>query len=846
LPIERISESQLIDISEITRIPEKTLKLIGLSYDEAYEIVGDLKYRKYPNLTKQQIIDNLNKKIKPLEAEIKEREQGDISNTDDALHIEEPNIIKSRSMDKKRIETIIKKIPEYVYLGLIQKGKTVYEINPNASNNGSNEQTKFSHLSIWHSKKEIDKFVQLKLKLTDLEISKITYEDGRNRFYNSIVQVISKLRHDETIIDWVDVDESRPGIWRIVNVEEVETKDNTELEIPENNINILDNHNFFILTGPWKNWEQGIRQNPMIFGISDTDQQMKVYEKIKPGDMVFFYQTTEFPIFFSTRGIFGVGRVIGKKTSNAMIFPEEVKEEKIIYRNHIQIEKIKIAQNDNEIIPWIEELTWTQTINPIDKRELVLALHSTISGTWKLKEFDLEENSEKKSILERDSKYLELPSKEKLMEIKEKIQSTLLVNGDVIEKIIASLYAGKHVLLTGPVGTGKTDLAQTLPEIVWNYFPEIHTATSDWTTQDVIGGLYPKIEKNGEMKFQIQKGCVSSTLAKNWSDETGQTGNRITCTREDSEGNEHEYDGVWLVIDEFNRASIDRAFGQLFTALEYRNELKVPTAKPSIDNDGQEFDRFLIPSDYRIIGTLNTYDKHFLFHLSDALKRRFDFIEVGIPERKDYEKEFEIIKHKSADNDLLKEELELLLKENIITRIYFIEIIAFIRKIKQLGTAISISILRDLLIFHKMGKTWDESLDSGLVKKIIPQLEGVPSTALIILYKFINGDLGNYFVEFPIDDHPEKISDFKNELEKYEEYFRQRFEKEFSNNWLEMFENMSLSKLKNDESLSEQKDAIEKELNPWGEKIPELKNFKKAIFSMIKEDGFTIPGNLNS
>ena len=114
------------------------------------------------------------------------------------------------------------------------------------------------------------------------------------------------------------------------------------------------------------------------------------------------------------------------------------------------------------------------------------------------------------------------------------------------------------------------------------------------------------------------------------------------------------------------------------------------------------------------------------------------------------------------------------------------------------------------------------------------------------MYKFINGYLGNYFVEFPIDDHPEKISDFKNELEKYEEYFRQRFEKEFSNNWLEMFENMSLSKLKNDESLSEQKDAIEKELNPWGEKIPELKNFKKAIFSMIKEDGFTIPGNLNS
>ena len=39
-----------------------------------------------------------------------------------------------------------------------------------------------------------------------------------------------------------------------------------------------------------------------------------------------------------------------------------------------------------------------------------------------------------------------------------------------------------------------------------------------------------------------------------------------------------------------------------------------------------------IPSDYRIIGTMNTHDKSFLFNLSDALKSRFSIIKIPVPE----------------------------------------------------------------------------------------------------------------------------------------------------------------------------------------------------------------------
>ena len=352
---------------------------------------------------------------------------------------------------------------------------------------------------------------------------------------------------------------------------------------------------------------------------------------------------------------------------------------------------------------------------------------------------------------------LSLPSAAAMKQAIKGIQDQILIDEDTILKIVASLVSGKNILLTGAVGTGKTHLAKILPEIVWReneiagYHADVYTATSDWTTKDVIGGIVPKLDEDEHVTYSIEKGCVTETVSKNWRDESSEEKIRVFFNAESNiDGEERKFRGKWLTIDEFNRADIDKSFGQLFTAIEH-GKMKIPTI-----SQGRSYDDLELPMDYRIIGTLNTSDKHFLNTLSDALKRRFTVIELfpASYDQQDTELYYVVVQAlEKLGNHVTALEVDKGNKtiiwgkdheaEEILKSLY--RIMAYIRQIKPLGTALLVSMFKIMIVYHALDKNWAESLDLALTSNLLPQLESQQYWKLKIIKAVICDSPSQFF-----------------------------------------------------------------------------------------------------
>lgn len=173
------------------------------------------------------------------------------------------------------------------------------------------------------------------------------------------------------------------------------------------------------------------------------------------------------------------------------------------------------------------------------------------------------------------------------------------------EETYKLIKSRKYLILQGPPGTGKTRLAKILAEKLNSkvFFTQFHAETS---YSDFIYGIRPNLDASG-LKYSEYKGKFYNAL-------------EYAILNKDQ--------NVVLIIDELNRANLSNILGPIFYLFEY----KMDDGNVEL-NIGGNLDIKKIPSNFFVIGTMNTADRS-LAVVDFALRRRFAWYDLK-PEKID-------------------------------------------------------------------------------------------------------------------------------------------------------------------------------------------------------------------
>lgn len=311
----------------------------------------------------------------------------------------------------------------------------------------------------------------------------------------------------------------------------------------------------------------------------------------------------------------------------------------------------------------------------------------------------------------------------------------LLPDSDaIVERAVVALLTG-HLILEGPPGTGKSTLAGALAE-AFDCTYLVETATADWSTYDVIGGLQPSIsEQDG-----------GAEVLKPWLGHVPRAAVRCAdvIAQNDDDGEQEPHQAHWLVIDEFNRADIDKAIGSLYTVLGGGGGAD-GRRLPLWFGDAPERQECWIPDRFRIVGTLNSIDTAYVFTLSQGLQRRFQFVHVGVPSQIQAREEIANAARQAlrwrrrtygprAGEGATAEEAEALASRDPLAGALETlgDLVEFLRYDERtswpLGTAQIVDVLRHVVLQSAEGEgaqALKPALDLALSDRVVPQMSGL-------------------------------------------------------------------------------------------------------------------------
>ncbi len=363
----------------------------------------------------------------------------------------------------------------------------------------------------------------------------------------------------------------------LLKLQKKEPQDISE-EIIEPEASDIEPLNFWWLNANPKIWSisnhaEGQRQTYTTHNEKGNKRRIyKYFEAAKPGDLIIGYESTPTKqikaIYEVTKGI--------HNTSEGEVIEFEL------------VEKLEIPVH------------WNDLKNNIALQNCEVFINNQ-GSLFKLseEEFDIiREIIDNKNII---TEKLLLSSNIKKYKFVEDLDKPFISEVDFLQTV-ALLKWKKNIILQGPPGVGKTFIARKL---AYEIMQEVKDANIEmvqfhqsYSYEDFIQGLRPT-QKGG---FDLRDGIFYSF-----------------CQRALA----HPERPFFFIIDEINRGNLSKIFGELMMLIEADKRNSKFALKLTYAED--EEDRFYVPENLFIIGTMNTADRS-LAIVDYALRRRFAFV----------------------------------------------------------------------------------------------------------------------------------------------------------------------------------------------------------------------------
>lgn len=273
----------------------------------------------------------------------------------------------------------------------------------------------------------------------------------------------------------------------------------------------------------------------------------------------------------------------------------------------------------------------------------------------------------------------------------EEISNLVNLPNNIISQICSALNMGKHIMLTGPHGSGKTSIAVILAKIAhqkgFNNGYILTSANENWTSLDTIGGLID-VENNTRKIFK--EGFILKSIREN----------------------------KWLIVDEISKCDAYKCFNDFINAFYNHNTIlsyihenykNIEIISDPLQH-AHDINQYIKNKGWRMIATMDTSEKQDI-NFPLALIRRFAFIEIGVSNYSDLIDKY-FLKN-NLQNDLLKSKIK-----NIFSQ-------SGLLKFKDIGAS-SIHDLIEYISIRSKLMTEDENIQlilaEGLELYILPQL----------------------------------------------------------------------------------------------------------------------------